>query len=117
MCVLRYNGQKGAKIEVFTQDNMAILCPIGLKIGLPITLDSNDGQNKLWVGISRNVVKMANKWLKNSCAATFGQYLDGHNSVIFDPIWKFILSIELNVVTTAVFNHFYRKIGSEFFFL
>ena len=38
---------------------MAILSPIGLKIGLPITLHSNDGQNKLYVSISKNMAKMA----------------------------------------------------------
>ena len=31
-----------AKIGVLW-DKMAILCPIGLKIGLPITLDKSDG--------------------------------------------------------------------------
>ena len=59
---------------------MAILSPIGLKIGLHTTLDINDGQNKLEVYISKN---MANKWLKISSAATFGQSLSGHNSIIF----------------------------------
>ena len=43
---------------------MAILSSIGLKIGLPITLDRSDGQNKLEVCISRNMAKMAKKWLK-----------------------------------------------------
>ena len=38
---------------------MAILSPIGLKIGLPITLHVNDGQNKLEVCISKNMAKMA----------------------------------------------------------
>ena len=68
-------------------DKMAILSPIGLKIGLPITLHMNDGQNKLEVCISNIMAKMAKKWSKNGCAATFGQSLDGHNSVILHPIW------------------------------
>ena len=68
---------------------MAILSPIGLKIGLHTTLDRNDGQNKLEVYISKNMARMANKWLKISSAATFGQSLSGHNSTIFYPIWTF----------------------------
>ena len=46
-------------------DKMAILSPISLNIGLPITLDRNDGQNKLEDCISKN---MAKKWLKISRA-------------------------------------------------
>ena len=38
---------------------MAILTPIGLKIGLPIILHMNDGQNKLEVCISNIMAKMA----------------------------------------------------------
>ena len=38
---------------------MAILTPIGLKIGLPTTLHMNDGQNKLEVCISNIMAKMA----------------------------------------------------------
>ena len=68
---------------------MTILSPIGLKIGLPITLDRNDGQNKLEGCISKNMAKMAKKWLKISRAATFGQSWDGHNLVILHPIWTF----------------------------
>ena len=49
------------------------LSPIGLKIGLSIALDRNDGQNKLEDCISKNMAKMAKKWLKISRAATFGQ--------------------------------------------
>ena len=70
-------------------DKMAILIPIGLKIGLPITLDRNDGQNKLEGCISKNMAEMAKKWQKISRAATFGQSWDGHNLVIFHPIWTF----------------------------
>ena len=70
----------------FLWDKKAILSPIALKIGLPTTLDRNDGQNKLEVCISKNMAKMANKWLKISRAATFGQSLGGHNLVIFHPI-------------------------------
>ena len=65
---------------------MAILSPIGLKIGLPTTIDGNDGQNKLEVCISKNMAKMANKRLKISRAATFGHSLGGHNLFIFHPI-------------------------------
>ena len=43
----------------FLWDKMAILSPIGLKIGLPITLHMNGGQNKLEVCISKNMAKMA----------------------------------------------------------
>ena len=73
----------------FLWDKMSILIPIGLKIGLPITLHVNDGQNKLEVCISKNMAKMAKKWLKNCRAATFGQSWDGHNSAILHPIWTF----------------------------
>ena len=73
----------------FLWDKMAILSPIGLKIGLPITLDRIDGQNKLEGCISKNMAKMAKKWLKISRAATFGQSWDGHNLVILHPIWTF----------------------------
>ena len=65
---------------------MANLIPIGLKIGLPITLDRNDGQNKLEGCISKN---MAKKWHKISRAATFGQSWNGHDVVILHPIWTF----------------------------
>ena len=51
---------------------MAILAPIDLKLGLPITLDSNDGKNELYLCISKNVAKVATKWLKISHAANFG---------------------------------------------
>ena len=81
---------------------MAILSPIGLKIGLPITLHSNDGQNKLEVCISNIMAKMAKKWSKNSRAATFGQSLDDHNSVILHPIW-----------TTDPTNHPAASIGEK----
>ena len=70
----------------FLWDKMAILSPIGLKIGLPITLHSYDGQNKYQVSIFKNVAKIATNWLKMSRAATFGQSLSGHNLVIFHPI-------------------------------
>ena len=45
----------------FLWDKQASLSPIGLKFGLPITLDSNDGQNKLEVCISEITAKMAKK--------------------------------------------------------
>ena len=48
----------------FLWDKMAILSPIGLKIGLPITLHMNGGQNKLEVCISENMAKMAKIGLK-----------------------------------------------------
>ena len=73
----------------FLWDKLVILSPIGLKFGLPITLDRNDGQNKLEGCISKNMAKMAKKWLKISRAATFGQSWDGHNLVILHPIWTF----------------------------
>ena len=41
-------------------DKMAILSPIGLKIGLPTILHMNEGQNKLEVCTSKNMAKMAN---------------------------------------------------------
>ena len=68
---------------------MTILSPIGLKIDFPTTLDRNDGQNKLEVYISKNMARMANKWLKINGVATFGHSLGGHNSVIFHSIWTF----------------------------
>ena len=43
----------------FLWDKMAILSPIGLKIGFPITFDRNDGQNKLEASISNNMAEMA----------------------------------------------------------
>ena len=60
-----------AKIEVLS-DKMAILAPIDLKLGLPITFDSNDGQNEMSLCILKNLAKVATKWLKISRAATFG---------------------------------------------
>ena len=45
-------------------DKLAILCPIGLKFGLSITIHSNDGQNKLEVCISQITAKMAKNGLK-----------------------------------------------------
>ena len=43
---------------------MAISSPIGLKFGLLVILDRNDGQTKLEENISKNVDKMANNWPK-----------------------------------------------------
>ena len=65
----------------FLWDKIANVIPIGLKvkIGLPITLDRNDGQNKLEGCISKNVARMAKKWHKISREDTFGQSWDGHN--------------------------------------
>ena len=57
-------GQTGFEIMAkkwpkwgFYGEKIAILCPIGLKIGFPImiTLDRNDGQNKLEGCISKNM--------------------------------------------------------------
>ena len=45
----------------FLWDKMAILIPIGLKIGLPITFDRKDRQNKLEGCILKNMAKMAKK--------------------------------------------------------
>ena len=70
----------------FLWPKMAILGQMVIKMGLPITLDGNDGQNKLQVCISKNMAKMGQKSSKNGLAATFGQSLDGYNSAIFHPI-------------------------------
>ena len=70
---------------------MAILSPIGLKFGLLVILDRNDGQTKLEENISKNVDKMANNWPKIARkwphVATIGQFLDRHNFAILHPIW------------------------------
>ena len=47
------------EIRRFLWDKMAILISIGLKIGLHITLDRDDGQNKLEGCISKNMTEMA----------------------------------------------------------
>ena len=52
-----------SKLQVLW-DKLAMLCPIGLKFGLSITLHSNDGQNKLEVCTSEITVKMAIKGSK-----------------------------------------------------
>ena len=43
---------------------MGISSPIGLKIGLLVILDRNDGLTKLEENISKNVGSMANNWPK-----------------------------------------------------
>ena len=43
---------------------MANIAPFGLKIGLPINLDLNDGQNKNKVHIFKVVAKIPNIWPK-----------------------------------------------------
>ena len=43
---------------------MAKISPFGLKIGLPINLDLNDGQNKYKVHIFKVVAKITNIWPK-----------------------------------------------------
>ena len=51
---------------------MAILSPIGLKIGLPITLHINGGQNKLEVCISKNMAKIGPKMASRPLLANLG---------------------------------------------
>ena len=51
---------------------MAILSPIGLKIGLPITLHVNDGQNKLEVCIFKNMAKIGSKMDSRPLLANLG---------------------------------------------
>ena len=43
---------------------MAKIGPFGLKIGLPINIDLNDGQNKNKVHIFKVVAKITNIWSK-----------------------------------------------------
>ena len=43
---------------------MAIIGPLGLKIGLPINLDLNNGQNKNKVHVCKAVAKIPNIWPK-----------------------------------------------------
>ena len=43
---------------------MAKLSPIDFKIGFPIILKLNDGQNKFEVHISKNVAIISNPWAK-----------------------------------------------------
>ena len=43
---------------------MANIGPFGLKIGLPINLDLNDGQNKNKVHILKVVAQISNIWPK-----------------------------------------------------
>ena len=65
------NGQKWPKCR-FLWDKMAILSPIGLKVGLPITLHVNDGQNKLEVCISKNMAKIGSKMASRPTLANVG---------------------------------------------
>ena len=48
----------------FYGHKMANLGPFGLKIGLPINLDPNDGQNKRQVHMFKVVAKKSNNWPK-----------------------------------------------------
>ena len=52
---------------------MANIAPVDLKIGLPINLDLNDGQNKNKVNIFKVVAKIPNIWPK------IGQVPHGRN--------------------------------------
>ena len=113
---------------MFLWDKIAILCPIGLKIGLPIILTSYDGQTKLKPCNSKNVANMPINWPKISRAATFGQSLGGHNFVIFHPIltikytkmisssrriewWKDLSSISFRL-DFHIFSHFLPPVAT-----
>ena len=52
------------KSALFFGLKMANIAPFGLKIGLPISLGLNDGQNKNKVHIFKFVVKNPNNWSK-----------------------------------------------------
>ena len=82
------NGQLVLKSR-FLWDKMAILSPIGLKIGFPIILTSYDGHTKLKLCNSKIEANMPINWPIISRAATFRRTLDGHNSAIFYPILTF----------------------------
>ena len=51
---------------------MAILCPIGLKIGLPIILRMHDGQNKFEVCISKKYGQNGSKMAELQFLANLG---------------------------------------------
>ena len=70
----------------FYGHKMANLGPFGLKIGLPINLDPNDGQNKYQVFILKIAATMSNNRQNLTHMPIYGHTTFGHNSVIFWPI-------------------------------
>ena len=63
---------------------MAIFVFFLEKLGLPLNINVNDGQNKYKVHTSKNMAKIANFQPKIGQDATFSPFLHGHyNSAIF----------------------------------
>ena len=65
---------------------MANLGPFGLKIGLPINLDLNNGQNKYQVFISKIAATKSNNRPNLTHMPIYGHTCFGHISTIFWPI-------------------------------
>ena len=83
---LRYGhlcGSLEAKLVIFG--------PTDFLFGLPINLNINAGQNKFEVDILNNVAKIANLRLKIGQIPLLSLDINGHNSVIFHPIFTFFI--------------------------
>ena len=72
----------------FLEAKMVNFGPIDFQLGLPLTINGNEGPNKFEVHISKNVVKMANFQPKIGKDATFAAIFNGHNSAIFILFWR-----------------------------
>ena len=59
--------------------------------GLPINFIVNAGQNKIEVDILKNVAKIANLRPKTGQIPPLSLDINGHNSIIFHPIWTFFI--------------------------
>ena len=59
--------------------------------GLPLNLIVNAGQNKFEVDILKNVAKIANLKPKTGQIPLLSLDINGHNSIIFNPILTFFI--------------------------
>ena len=69
--------------SVFLETKMVNLGPIDFQIGFPLKINGNDGQQKIDIHISKNVIKLANFRPKIAQDAFFAPTLKGHNLAIF----------------------------------
>ena len=67
----------------FLEDKIVNLGPIDFKLGVPVNINVNDGQNKFEVHMSKNMAKIVNFQPKTGQDTTFAPTLSGHNSAIF----------------------------------
>ena len=70
----------------FLEDKMVSLDAIDFKLGLPLNINVNNGQNKFDVHISKKMARIAYFQQKIGQDATFTPTFNGHYSAIIYPI-------------------------------